>query len=51
MYYRMGGNFCGGLIFADFVGPTQTMLKNSLKISADPQKVAFYIGLETTNLS
>ena len=36
-YYRMGENFCVGLIFVDSVGPTQTM-KNSLKISTDPQK-------------
>ena len=37
----MGGNFRGVLIFVDFVGPMQTT-KNSLKISADPRKIAFW---------
>ena len=46
----MGGNFRGVLIFVDFVGPMQTT-ENSLKVSADPRKIAFLIGLKTTNLS
>ena len=37
----MGGNFRGVLIFVDFVGPTRTT-KNSLKISGDPRKIAFW---------
>ena len=35
--YRTVGNFCGVLIFVDFVGPTQTT-KNSLKNCIDPRK-------------
>ena len=39
--YCIGANFRGVLIFMDFMGPMQTM-KNSLKISADPRKIAFW---------
>ena len=49
VFYHMGANFRGVLIFVDFVGPIQTM-KNSVKIYIDPRKYNFLV-LKTANLS